>query len=330
LTAGKYARYPGGYELRYSLRGHPFYVWKKPMPRIDDQILDSVVYIYSSEYDAKEAASPGGSGFLVCIPYEGYDNQGTLYVVTNRHVIYKAGASPVVRLNTRDGEIDTLPTSEDDWVYHQDSDDLAVCELDISPAVFKFRCLPTELLLTQEVIEEHHIGPGDNVFMVGRFVDHEGRQRNTPLVRFGHISMMPGEPVYNPERQIPQVSFLVEMFSVAGFSGAPVFVHIPLFEQRPGEEMPTQSAYGPWLLGVSWGHFQRYEKVVYKDDKEQAVDEQWVVPSNSGQTGVVPAWKLQELLNQKELVTARKRSEDEFKKGIADSSFVLDNHAEDT
>jgi hypothetical protein len=26
--------HPGGYELRYSVRGEPFYVWKKPVPRI--------------------------------------------------------------------------------------------------------------------------------------------------------------------------------------------------------------------------------------------------------------------------------------------------------
>lgn len=320
--------YAGGYEKRYSLRGRPYYVWKKPVPRINDRLLDSVVYVYSSVRDAEEGVKVGGSGFLVCIPSEGYENPPTtFYIVTNSHVVKKAGSTPAIRLNTKDGSIDALETSEDDWVHHQDGDDLAICQIDVGWDAFKFSCMPPDVLLSQEKIQEHAIGPGDDVFMVGRFVDHAGHQRNTPSARFGNISMMPGEPVYNVDRKMPQVSFLVEMFSLGGFSGSPVFVHIPLFATRPGQDMPTQSSYGPWLLGVSWGHFRAYEKVVWKDDKAQAVDENWVVSSNSGQMGVVPAWKLQELLNQEEVVMARKHAENERRQRIANDPFVLDNRA---
>ena len=149
-------------------------------------------------------------------------------------------------------------------MFHQDGDDLAVCELDISSAIYKFKFLPLNWFLTKEVIDEHSIGPGDDVFMVGRFVDHAGHQHNTHRVRFGHISMMPGEPIYNRERGMYQISFLIEMFSHGGFSGSPVFVHIPPGSQRPHEGI-TAYREVPWLLGVSRGHFRTYEQVLLND-----------------------------------------------------------------
>jgi hypothetical protein len=59
-----------------------------------------------------------------------------------------------------------------------------------------------------------------------------------------------------------------------------------------------------WLLGVDWGHLPIHEQVKWPDDKAP-VNEGWVVESNSGQMAVVPAWKLQELLDHEELAMAR-------------------------
>jgi hypothetical protein len=50
-------------------------------------------------------------------------------------------------------------------------------------------------------------------------------------------------------------------------------------------------------LGVDWGNFPIYEKVREADWGKNPVEEGWVVRSNSGQAMVVPAWRLQELLD---------------------------------
>jgi hypothetical protein len=42
--------------------------------------------------------------------------------------------------------------------------------------------IPDEFLATKEKIEHHRVGPGDEVFMPGRFINHEGKQRNLPAV----------------------------------------------------------------------------------------------------------------------------------------------------
>ena len=35
------------------------------MPKIDENILDFVIYLYDSEMDAEEGSASGGSGFLL-------------------------------------------------------------------------------------------------------------------------------------------------------------------------------------------------------------------------------------------------------------------------
>jgi hypothetical protein len=80
------------------------------------------------------------------------------------------------------------------------------------------------------------IGPGDDVFVVGRFINREGKQKNIPSVRFGNIAQMPGEPLFLDDGKELEC-FLIEGRSISGFSGSPVFIHIspeaPEFPEFP-------------------------------------------------------------------------------------------------
>jgi hypothetical protein len=310
----------GGYELRYSERGYPFRVWKSPVPLIADWFLNCVVYLYPSADYAVDGVAIGGTGFLVWVPSEVDEDHGVTYCVTNSHIVREA-ASPVIRLNTKDGGMDIIELTQDDWVVHQDGDDLAVCPLDINAdGPHNIQALRNDLFATKEFVKRQAIGPGDEVFMVGRFVNHEGRQRNTPSVRFGNISMMPEEAIMH-ERGYRVESYLIETRSLSGYSGSPVFLyHAPLAPYPKG--YPQREA-GNWLLGVDWGHLRMHEKVRWKDDKSP-VDENWIVESNSGQTTVAPAWKLQELLDQGDLPMGRKRYDDELAKRKKSSPVSLD------
>ena len=315
-------RYAGRYEVRYSLRGHPFYVWKRFMPRINDKIVDSVVYLYPSVDAAKDGERFGGTGFLVSVPSEVHEGWRYQYCVTNSHVIREA-ASPVVRLNTNEGGLDIVPLQQDHWWHHQFGDDLAVCSLDLNnPEYYKYSSIDTSLFVTKDFIEQQNIGPGDDVFMVGRFVSHQGRQRNTPVVRFGNISMMPGESIRNA-RGLLQESFLIETRSLSGFSGSPVFLYITPVSPRPAQYVQPEQ--GTWLLGVDWGHMRTFEAVMEKDGKTP-VSEEWVVPSNSGQMGMVPAWTLLELLDREELLSMRRQADDLRTRHIDESPAVFDAH----
>jgi hypothetical protein len=263
------------------------------------------------------------------------------YAVTNSHVI-REGKSPVIRFNRPDAGTTVLELAADDWIDHPDGDDVAITgPLLLDPRVIKFSLLPLHSFMTDAIVKDEEIGPGDETFMVGRFKEHEGTTRNLPTARFGCISMMPLGPVRN-WRGIKQESFLVETRSLGGYSGSPVFVYIPSssvrprdrFRMRPQEARPLTADIddvkvllhgesGPWLLGIDWGHLPILEPVCEKGGKTQ-VHEGYVVPSNSGQMAVVPAWRLLDLLNLPEVVEVRRSGEAEFARTKAESSIVSD------
>jgi hypothetical protein len=149
---------------------------------------------------------------------------------------------------------------------------------------------------------KYDIGLGDETFMVGRFVNHEGIQRNSPSLRWGHISMLPSEPVYHPSNpRNEQESFLVEVYSLPGYSGSPVFVR-PFSSPKLKlgysiEELSAQDCAhaqsGPWLLGVDWGYIGSHLQALH-----------------TGMAGVVPAWRLLDLLNSDHLVEQRRAEQE--------------------
>lgn len=280
------------------------------MPRISDDILDCVIYLYPTELDARNGEKVGGSGFLVAIPSKVFENAHYIYAVTNSHVI-REGNSPVVRLNTKEGTMDVLNLETDDWLHHPDGDDVAVCPIALPLDYFKFKFVGQEMFLTEDVIKEHAIGAGDDVFLVGRFINHEGKQRNIPSVRFGNIAMMPWEPIRHPTRGILMESYLIEARSIAGYSGSPVFAHILPMSLRPHHNR-MDTRYRVWLLGVDWGHIP--VKEVVKEKAGNEVSEGWWVEYNAGMMGVVPVWKLAELLELEPLKTGREENEEKLAK----------------
>lgn len=317
--------YYTGWEERKTYKGNVFWVWKLDM-RISDTIIDSSIYLYPSEQDAKDGEKVGGSGFLVAYPSEisgKYDG----YAVTNSHVIREA-KSPIVRLNTKEGDMDILSLNNDDWQHHPNGDDLAAAPIFIDPNQYRIKFVPLSMFITQEIISTENIGAGDDVFMVGRFMGYDGKQKNVPTVRFGNLAIGDVQPIAHPRGYL-QESFLVETRSLSGYSGSPVFVYIAPFSKRP-ESKGWSTEKGPWLLGIDWGHEHFMEKVLGKDG-ETPITEGWKVRTNSGITNVVPVWKLVELLNIKEFVDLRKMIEKgriELQKE-AQNHVTLDSHEQD-
>jgi len=60
--------------------------------------------------------------------------------------------------------------------------------------------------------------------MLGRFIRHDGKQRNYLRARFGNISMLPEEQILNSSGQL--VDAFLGRDPIAGrYSGSPVFVY---------------------------------------------------------------------------------------------------------
>jgi hypothetical protein len=288
------------------------------MPRIPDEYLDCAIYLYASEADAEGGAKTGGSGFLIGVLTRDLPtNFWFLYAITNKHVVH--GGGTVIRMTTIDGEKDILATDERQWVYHPGGDDLAACLITFDPKAYKFHFASRGSFLDKETVSDFKIGPGDDVFVVGRFVNHEGKQRNNPSVRFGCIAQMPLEPIR--QDGFDQESFLVEARSIGGYSGSPVFAHIPRTNKGVGYVHTDFHGGNIMLLGVDWGHINDWEPV--RDASGRPVNpsnpKQMQVCVNTGMMAVVPAWKLAELLDDGPLAEQRRIETEKARKGMEDN-----------
>lgn len=278
----------GRWTTRFSARGHAYRVWEPEMPRIRDEYLNCVLYLYRSRHEAEEGINIGGSAFLVSVRCQHLPHPaGFAYAITNAHVIH-AGAC-VVRVNTRDGRFDIFEFPKEMW-HISETDDLAICVMpDFPPDKFTVRTIPRGMFVTERAVKDYNFGPGDEIILVGRFINQEGKERNIPSVRFGHISQMPFEPIEYDGRL--QDSFLCEVKSIGGFSGSPVFLAPISDAGRPDGRAPPHPA---WLLGVDWAHVQNWE---YAQDDHGRPIRHIRIPSNTGMMAVVPAWKLDAFLD---------------------------------
>jgi hypothetical protein len=230
------------------------------MPVIPAEALDCVVYLYPDAGSAQSGVGAGGCGCIVCVPSR-HPGMYFSYVVTNSHVI-REGKSPIVRVNTRDGGLMIVQMTEEHWIDHPGGDDISILSINLEYEKAKVKTIPADWFATPQKIEHYKIGPGDDIFMPGRFVNHEGKQRNLPAVRFGNISMLPFEPI-RTGRGLLQEAFLVECRSLPGYSGSPVFLYTMPFSPIQREQPP------PMLLGIDMGHIQNHGAVLDKAKLKQ-------------------------------------------------------------
>ena len=315
---------------RQQLIFNPGLIGNIPVPRVLDTVVKSIVYLYSILDDAENARPSGGTAFLVGVPFERrFDDSQYyhhVYMVTNAHVI--EGGVQAMRLNRRDGSSECFDISNATWTFHPDGDDVAVTEFATDYDVFDHVFSSSGMLITREFIKQHEIGIGDDIFVIGRFRYHEGRKRNYPSARFGYIAQMPDESILvkrSPIYTAKQEAFLVEMRSIGGYSGSPVFLYIPPMTFRmTKEQRPPSYDYHIRILGVDFGHLPTKDPIRNEDGNQV---NGWYTQSNSAMTGVVPAWKIQEIFDMPTLVERRKKTEERFAKQREDSGelpIVLD------
>jgi len=304
------------------------------MPRIPQNVIKGVFYLYANKDDAEACRDPGGTGFIV--RYDAQQGETILrshffYGVTNQHVA--CYGYPVIRLNKLDGSPDIIDLNPDQWFFIPGKYDVAVAPLKLDDEVHDVSSISTR----QFVIENGrpNISVGEDVFMIGLFLDADKTAINVPMARFGHVSMLPNEKAkIEQENGFWNVNYIVDMHSRTGFSGSPVYVYRTFgsdltnlfghdFEEI--EIMPTRAithggsfrARGRLrvhnlfnLLGIHWAQFPEQWDLKEKDKISEArrkslVAKDSYIEGMSGMTCVIPAWQIYEVLNMPELKKLR-------------------------
>lgn len=219
--------------------------------RVDKRVLDSVFFLCG--HNEGENYQIGGTAFGVVLEREGKQHA---YLVTARHCITKAKAKYTklfLRLNTKAGEIGYVEVPFDWFTPDDPAVDVAVLPAPRGlPARFQIQVHHESLFATNAVVQEHEIGIGDSVLIIGLFSKRAGRKRNVPIVRTGTIAAMPDEPLEDTKTGLWYNAYLLEVRSIGGLSGSPVVAYLGYDRNVVGK---VNREGKDFLLGLVRGHW---------------------------------------------------------------------------
>jgi hypothetical protein len=289
------------------------------VPRLPPEVLNCTFYLYQSVADAKEGSKFGGIGFFVGYPT---GVRGVFpYAVTNWHVAVRDGFS-VMRVNTVSGT-DIFDFDASEWEFLPGQDDLAV----IRPSLMLLRkdfhqvtTLNVGMFVTEADMKSLSIGAGEDIFMIGRFVDHDGKEQNVPAARFGNISTTP-QIVIQPTGAKNLGSFILDVHSRTGYSGSPVFTYRTVGTDLTRLDQLLGSHFFVKLLGIHWGQFPEMwelkEGKKPRSEVTQIAGNEKYVEGMSGMTLSIPSWRIRSFLEQPKFVEERERLVETMKQNLS-------------
>ncbi|MBL8689515.1 MAG: hypothetical protein JNL04_10470 [Rhodospirillaceae bacterium] len=279
--------------------------------QIKDDIRGCVAFI---GVETEEGIRMRGTAFFVHIETA---NGFFVYLVTAKHNIVlarrtvKKDAAPVIlaRINAKTGGFKYLMIPFAAWADHPDPtvDVTAALLLPTALMAFDFRAIQDNILATEEVRNKEIIGIGDEVFLIGLFASHYGRQRNVPVLRMGTIACMPEEQV-DTVAYGPMDAYIVETRSIGGLSGSPVFVFLDgervhrTEDGTPARDMMRSDRI--ILLGMMHGHWDAPLNLAPEIVADALGTEEGRI--NMGMAIVIPSEKIRETLDQPALADFRR------------------------
>jgi hypothetical protein len=232
---------------------------------------------------------PLGTGFFVLLKTnQKSDTANFGYLVTSKTILKRDGGSffdtVYIRINRKDGYSDTLiiPLTQNSiqrYFLHSDSTvDLAVIPAYPDLNRYDFLFLPFGMIAPMDFFKKENIAEGDEVFHTGMLSSHIGIFKNFPVVGFGRIAQISDEK-HAREKNYTEM-YLVETAVTKGSIGSPLYYYSPAAKDTGNNIIPAKF-YLAGIISENYGEL--------RTDKSKN--------ETSGLAGVVPAYKLSELLN---------------------------------
>lgn len=287
--------------------------------RVPDTLRKSVVFL--GKPTTGDGIALRATAFCVAVPLSnGEDN--VAYLVTTKHSADALGRGRFgVRVNPPIGPaFNVWGDEKTEWWYHPtepDRVDAAVVRW-YPTELEDIRALPVSMFLSDELIRNTGIGVGDDVFMIGLFT-RLSPGRNEPIIRVGNVAAMPGDSIPGVRisgEQVDAEAYLIEVRSMGGLSGSPVFVRetvesaVPKWSDRQNRERTEvyMQGVGPfYLMGLMHGHWN------IAPHEHNRPDFHTTPPNDEsialGISIAVPAKKILEIINQPGLIEQRREEE---------------------
>lgn len=236
-----------------------------------------------------------GTGFVI---YDDISKKNLSYLVTAKHVIDgikgKGLDHVLLRMNFNDGSSKWYTTNVKDWKLNSDPNvDVAILQA-AGDKDWDHVAHRLSVSMTKELIKDNEIDIGDEVFIVGLFTHHHGRQKNIPIARIGNISAMADEKIQTSQHLMD--AYLIEARSIGGLSGSPVFVNLGVVRYINGSVKHSAGDSAVILLGLVYGHYD--VKSTNIDNINQDQSGQSVDRVNTGIAIVTPVEKILETIQQ--------------------------------
>jgi hypothetical protein len=264
----------------------------KRLMRVPDSMLRCVVFLY---FKRQGEMLPAGTAGWFAYPLPGLEDRhtGPGVLMTAQHVIDGIKAASTddekvhIRVNTKDDHTKFVESEIGEWFQPDSEVDVSILttasdRLVADPTLVFGAWFLGQNVARAETIRTEGIGIGDEVFTVGLFHRHAGKDRNEPIIRVGNIASLPVGPVPLGHGREAE-AILVEARSIGGLSGSPVFVHMGYARWRDGAVMQAGTPDPFFFLGVLRGHWE-----VPASELDAAADANRE-PINTGIAIVVPA-----------------------------------------
>jgi transposase-like protein len=291
---------------------------------IENNILNCSIYLYGCEDDARTGAKAGYSGFIAGVPSTKQPEHIYLYAVTNSRVI--KNDRHVIRIDTFGERLIVLDAPREEWRSHPGGADLAIYPLKLTASQQQMiSYYPVSQFLTEEMFSASHISPGDDVFLVSRFINHRGEQRSSPNLLFGRLSMT-GKGFFRQRSGSLSECFIADVKGSGSDSGSPVFID----SVRIGTDYLQALASGTTrkLLGISLGHLPSRPPVV--DAQDNPHPRGWKIKLDTGLTIILPAWQICDLLNSEVLLNLRRKQDEQLRRELIREESISNEEREFT
>ena len=260
-----------------------------------------VTVLYHRDQDG--VIVPRGTGFF--LSYKDPARTDILYkfLVTAKHLVFdkSGGRYPEIwiRVNQKAGDTKLISVSDDEaWVHPDASVDVALLPGEYeNPALDYMFLAGNDFIPPRLELQRPKFGEGASVVYLGLFNPHVGQRRNQPIARFGHVALVPDEPVFWDEFI---EAILVEVSAFGGSSGSPVFTFLGHVDEKG---LPV-----PRLLGVIKGSFTQKQPAELTE-----IAMSLSLNNVVGVAAVVPVFLLEDLLRNHIVPELERRADQESK-----------------
>jgi hypothetical protein len=271
----------------------------KDVMRVPDVIPECVAFLC---VERENRLYYGGTAFYVAVRWEQKPMEGGVgYIVTARHNIERAFDTYghlKMRVNLASGKADLIdlpPLSQ--WLHMDgDASDVAALRMGLDDR-FDLTPIANTMWATRDVIDTERVGIGEEIVVTGLFTKHYGSQQNLPICRSGVIAAMPTDPLVDRESGDPYLAYLIELRSLGGLSGSPVFIRLDPYRAY-NKHLHTRY----YLLGLIRGHWDTplAGPVTFGGEAGEV---------NMGIAIVTPTTELCRILYEEDEVQVRRKSE---------------------